>query len=233
MLPTSDEQIRFLVQVQRLLDEGLFVATYKYALLLALADLSIEQGDDSDAELIVSTEAIAEKFIRYYWRQAVPYPAAADTRILQQNTGKQAAVLNVVRRARATPGDSLVAAINSGPAWRRLVREVAHVVQTMPLWKLQTVGRERLDSLYANTGSGNTITLRPGVAFCFRKFHPLISDLIMAGVSVGHRKEFHRCAGADEFRGRARELAVAVVRVRADGNDPELGLRLGRGCLRH
>jgi hypothetical protein len=48
----------------------------------------------------------------------------------------------------------------------------------MLLWKLQTVGRERLDSLYANTGSGNTITLRPGVAFCFRKFHPLISDLI-------------------------------------------------------
>jgi hypothetical protein len=128
MLPTSDEQIRFLVQVQRLLDEGLFVATYKYALLLALADLSIEQGDDSDAELIVSTEAIAEKFIRYYWRQAVPYPAAADTRVLQQNTGKQAAVLNVVRQARATRGDSLVAAINSGPGWKRLVREVAQVV---------------------------------------------------------------------------------------------------------
>jgi hypothetical protein len=132
-LPTSDEQIRFLVQVQRLLDEGQFVATYKYALLLALADLSIEQGDESDAELIVSTEAIAEKFIRYYWRQAVPYPAAADTRVLQQNTGKQAAVLNVVRRARGAQGDSLVATINSGRACRRLVRNVAEVVQTMPL----------------------------------------------------------------------------------------------------
>jgi hypothetical protein len=30
------------------------------------------------------------------------------------------------------------------------------------------------DSLAA----GNTVTLRPGVAFCFRKFHPLISDLV-------------------------------------------------------
>ncbi len=38
----------------------------------------------------------------------------------------------------------------------------------MPLWKFQTVGRERLDFLYANTGAGNTIILRPGVAFCFR-----------------------------------------------------------------
>jgi hypothetical protein len=30
MQPMSDEQIRFLVQIQRLLDEGLFVATYKF-----------------------------------------------------------------------------------------------------------------------------------------------------------------------------------------------------------
>jgi hypothetical protein len=178
MLPTSDEQIRFLVQIQRLLDEGLFVATYKFALLQSLADIAIEQGDDSEALLAVSADAIAEKFIRYYWRQAMPCPAAVDTRVLQQNAGRQAAILNLVRRARATLGDSLVAAINNGPAWKRLVREVAEVVRIMSLWKLQTVGREHLDFLCANTGAGNTITLRPGIAFCFRKFHPLISDLV-------------------------------------------------------
>jgi hypothetical protein len=43
MPPTSDEQIRFLVNLQRLLDEGLFVASYKFALLLSLADLSVER----------------------------------------------------------------------------------------------------------------------------------------------------------------------------------------------
>ena len=112
----------------------------------------------------------------------MPYPAAVDTRVLQQNAGRQAAVLNVVRRARAALGDSLVAAMNNGTAWNRLVREVAEVVRIMPLWKLQTVGREHLDFLYANTGAGHTITLRPGVAFCFRKFHPLISDLVPRGV---------------------------------------------------
>ena len=41
--------IQFLINVQRLLDEGLFVATYKFALLLSLADLAIELGDDSGA----------------------------------------------------------------------------------------------------------------------------------------------------------------------------------------
>ena len=45
--PTSDEQIRFLVNLQRLLDEGAFVASYKFTLLLALADLSVEQGEDN------------------------------------------------------------------------------------------------------------------------------------------------------------------------------------------
>ena len=47
MPPSSDEQIKFLVNLQRLLDEGQFVASYKFALLLALADLSVEHGDDS------------------------------------------------------------------------------------------------------------------------------------------------------------------------------------------
>ena len=51
MQPAADEQIRFLVNLQRLLDEGLFVASYKFALLLALADLSVEYGDDTGAPL--------------------------------------------------------------------------------------------------------------------------------------------------------------------------------------
>jgi hypothetical protein len=55
---------------------------------------------------------------------------------------------------------------------------VARIVRIMPLWKLQTVGREQLDFLYENTGTGKTIELKPGVAFCLRKFHALISDLV-------------------------------------------------------
>ena len=65
MPPTSDEQIRFMVNIQRLLDEGLFTASYKFALLLALAVLSIEQGDDSGEPLELTTDTIAEKFVQY------------------------------------------------------------------------------------------------------------------------------------------------------------------------
>src|SRR5215469_13847186 len=118
--PTSDEQIRFLVNLQRLLDEGLFVASYKFALLLALADLSIEQGDDSGSALTLTTDSIAEKFIQYYWRQVVPYPSPGRTGVLKQNTGRQAAVVTLLGTARGTHGDSLASVMKQTTLWKKL-----------------------------------------------------------------------------------------------------------------
>jgi hypothetical protein len=81
-------ELAFLRKLQRLLNEGDFVATYKFALLNALADLSLERSSDADGSLRVPLTAIAEKFIEYYWRQARPY-RALDGRgfVLLQNTG--------------------------------------------------------------------------------------------------------------------------------------------------
>jgi hypothetical protein len=177
MPPLAEDQIRFLVNLQRLLDEGLFVASYKFALLLALADLSVEYGDDTGGPLVLPEERIAEKFIQYYWRQAVPYPASTQVRILRQNTGRQAAILGLVSDARTRNGDSLPAMMQRR-GWKSLIRDVAGVVRVMPLWKLQTVGRQQLEFLYANAGRRGVIELKPGVAYCFRKFHALISDLV-------------------------------------------------------
>jgi hypothetical protein len=106
--PSAQDQIKFLVNVQRLLDEGLFVASYKFALLL-LADLSIDKGDYSGESLKLSSREIAEKVIRYYWRQTAPYPASLRSKVFRQNTGKQAAIVNLVCETRGTHGDSLAA----------------------------------------------------------------------------------------------------------------------------
>lgn len=70
--PTPEEQVLFLRNIQRLLAEGQFVASYKFALLLALADLAVLKGDDSGAPLPLSTRDIAEKFIELYWQQCRP-----------------------------------------------------------------------------------------------------------------------------------------------------------------
>jgi hypothetical protein len=98
VIPSAEEQIRFLQNVQRILEEGLVTASYKYALLLALADLAVEKGDDSGAALPVSLNDIAEKFIGYYLRQARPYSLASveAADVLKQNTHKQAAIVTFV-----------------------------------------------------------------------------------------------------------------------------------------
>src|SRR3982751_490219 len=94
IIPTPEEQVQFLRNVQRLLAEGLFVASYKYALLHALADLAVLKGDDSGAPLVLDTTDIAGRFVELYWRQCRPFQSSGQAGlILQQNTSKQAAVV--------------------------------------------------------------------------------------------------------------------------------------------
>jgi hypothetical protein len=174
--PSPDQQVQFLRNLQRLLAEGLFVASYKFALIHALADLAVLQGDDTGAPLDLATRDIAEKFVELYWRQARPFRASL---VLQQNTGRQASIVSQIAGAHDECGGSLFRLRQSAPRrWSALVAEVDRVVRVMPLWKLQTVGDERLDFLYENHDRGNRITLKPGVGYCFRAFYELVRDLI-------------------------------------------------------
>ena len=61
-IPSPQEQLSFLDHIQRLFEEGEFVATYKFALLLAITELAVEHGDDSGESLDLSYVAIADKF---------------------------------------------------------------------------------------------------------------------------------------------------------------------------
>lgn len=182
-VPAPESQIQFLTNLQRLLGEGSFVATYKYALLMALADIAVEVGRDDDSPLSIDTTLIAEKFVQYYWRQSAPYIAgsgAGNDRVLRQNTNKdkQAGIITLLHEARAQYEGALPEVRRRDREWRRIVAEVRKFVEVMPLWRLQTVGREQHDFLYENLGKGHHIQLRPGVAFCLRKFYGLVADLV-------------------------------------------------------
>ena len=59
--PSAEQQLVFLAKIQRLFAEGDFTATYKFALLIALADLAVEMGADDGAELNLSVRQIAER----------------------------------------------------------------------------------------------------------------------------------------------------------------------------
>src|SRR4051794_35102167 len=87
-------------------------------------------------------------------------------------------VSQVVRSHRECGGSLFRFRQAASARWAALVAEVDQVVRTMPLWKLQTVGDERLEFLYENLDRGGRITLRPGVAYCLRAFYELVRDLI-------------------------------------------------------
>lgn len=173
---SAESSLRFLRQLQRLLDEGLFTSTYKYALLQALADLSVEEEPLPDGSLWLPVPAIAEKFIEYYWRQSLPW---GDSPLLQ-NTDRQAAVITQIVAARSgAPGGSLAALRLDTRAWGALRNRVAGVIRVMPLWKLQVVPGETAEFLYREAEfRDDRIRLLPGVPAAFRSFHGLVTNLV-------------------------------------------------------
>jgi 5-methylcytosine-specific restriction endonuclease McrA len=179
-IPTPEEQVQFLRNIQRLLAEGSFVASYKFALVHTLADLAVVKGEDTGASLDLDTKDIAAKFVELYWQQCRPFHAGDDSSglILQQNTGKQAAIISKIVDCQQQCASLFRLKQQASDRWSELVTEIDGVVRTMPLWKLQTVGNERLEFLYDNLDRGNRITLKPGVAYCFRAFYELVRDLI-------------------------------------------------------
>lgn len=179
-VPTPQEQVLFLQNFQRLLSDGRMVASYKFALLRALADLAVRKGDDSGAPLRLSTREIAEVFVELYWRQVKPFCRAGDSKGLElsQNTGKRAGILRLVETAHGRAGGSLADLRADSGEWDSLRAEVAGVVAVMPLWKLQRVGKEAADFLYPNVGKGREIELRGPAVYCLRRFYGITRLLV-------------------------------------------------------
>lgn len=177
--PSAEAQLAFLVKLQRLFAEGDFTATYKFALLVALADLSVERGTEDGAELVLSIRQIAERFIHLYWRHASPYGtgrAGSTPGILVQNMGAQAAVLTAIAEFRARTGAGSPQQAQHLPEYGTLVGKVALTVSAQPLNYLQNFGGVTDPFIYAREKRG-TVRLNPGVAYCFRHFYPLVQQL--------------------------------------------------------
>lgn len=176
--PSAEAQLAFLSKLQRLFAEGDFTATYKFALLIALADLAVEHGTDTGDVLQVTTRQIAERFIQLYWRQAAPYGTGrldSEPGVLVQNLGVQAAVVAAIAafRVNVRSASPQVAALH--PDYAKLLSSVAQTVTAQPLNYLQNFGGGTDEFLY--TRSPGKVLLRAGVSFCLRRFQPLVNQL--------------------------------------------------------
>jgi hypothetical protein len=169
------DQLDFLGKLQRILGEGLFVASYKYALILALAELSVEKSVKSGDSLVIPLEELSERFIALYWRQTAPFSGV----VLAQNAGRQASAIRRISEFRAYA--PTLAAARRHRQWPRLVTDIARLLRLMPLWKLQRVGADRLDFLYEERLIEGAIVLRPGVASCFQQQFGIVQALVQMG----------------------------------------------------
>ena len=172
MKPTPELQLEFLTKLQRLFAEGDFAATYKFALLISLADLAVELGHDDDTTLKLSYKAVGLKFIQLYWQQSAPYKGHEA---LAQNLGAQAAVVRAIADYRREhPSPSLHTA-QGATAFNKLLTAVSATVKAQPIQYIQNLGGGKTVFLFDTDKDG--ITLLPGVAFCLRRFQPLVQQL--------------------------------------------------------
>ena len=195
--------LQFLRNLQQVLEEGSFAATYKYALLQSLADLAIESEPDADGSMRLPVSEIADKFIRYYWRQSVPYKGPES--ILRQNSGQQAAIINYVAEVRAEY-DNLVELQKQEGEWRGLKNQVASVVRKMPLWKLQVLPGGSKEFLYRRSEFENDcIRLLPDAVSSFRELYVIVTNFVRGAwalqiQSIGYNRDIlGETAGLQEF----------------------------------
>ena len=175
--PSAEDQLTFLTKIQRLFSESDFSSTYKYALLISLADLAIELGKDDDSPLELDNRQIAERFIELYWQQATPYRAseAHESGILFQNNGTQAAIVKAINDFRQKNNCNTSESAKRSKEFKKLVTAVAATVAKQPINYLQNIGGGTLPFLYER--NLNSITLKAGVTYCLRRFQPLIQQL--------------------------------------------------------
>lgn len=177
--PSAEAQLNFLAKLQRLFAEGDFTATYKFALLIALADLAVELGWDDGSELMLSTRQLGERFIDLYWRHVTPFSrgtAGAGHGVLAQNNGAQAAVISAIEEFRARVPASSVQVAARHATFAALLSAVTQTVSAQPLTYLQNFGGGSDEFLYDRPASGK-VRLKAGVVFCLRRFQPLIQQI--------------------------------------------------------
>ena len=145
--------IGFAEKLLALLEDGNFTATYKYAVLLGLIDLCLEQACHTGAApTVITTRQLAEKVLELYWPHTVPFRATQSV-VLRQNTVGQAEILSAIEhfRTAADPasGTSLgQARIRATGLFDKLARRVEWKLIEMPLPRLQVMGNQEHRFVY-------------------------------------------------------------------------------------
>ena len=200
----SDDQsaIALATRILDILDQGSFSATYKYALFIAVLDLTISKNTKGALPTTLTTRELAERLIEVYWPHASPFNTGTVPRQGGVRSGSQAEIVEAIVRFRAegagSPADLRHRARLARPeSFKKLVRFVEWKLIEMPIPRLQVLGREEDRFLYEYNWSkeirrgevsaylqdlpsqfDNRLLLKPGVAESLVRLNSLLRPLI-------------------------------------------------------
>lgn len=175
-MASIQQQLDFIAYIQRMLNEGDSSATYKFALLHAIADICVEHPmQQPDGELVIPLDELVDKFILLYWHHATPFAAGAngDTALLKQNNGKQSKVISVLFQCQQNDIRN-IRQLKQSQYWKEIKRETMTTLKNGPLWRLQILSKQAECFLYPHTSNSKFIKLNPGIAYSFRRFYDLV-----------------------------------------------------------
>lgn len=199
-------QIDFISYLQRLLQEGDFSSTYKFAFLHALADICIEKDVPSNGQLRISFDEIVDKLILLYWQHAKPFFPETEQQlhggILLQNSGKQAKIIADIIELQNNGARNLSQA-KSSPFWPQIHRNTMRTLKEGPLWRLQILSKQEECYLFPHIKNRPYIELNAGIADCFRLFH----DLVVQFSRQGWIEKVSKIQENQQVIGRAGELS--------------------------
>lgn len=184
MKSVMQQQLDFIAYIQRMLVEGDFSATYKFALLHAIADACVEQTSSSalveQGKFEIKLSTLADKFLTLYWHHAVPFSSqnTGEGALLKQNAGAQSKVIRVLFECHQNNLGSM-RQLKQSSYYKSAFSAAMNTLKTGPLWRLQILARQEECFLYPHKlfGSGNepkSIVLHSGIAQCFRRFYDLV-----------------------------------------------------------
>lgn len=147
--PAALDAIAFAEKVLALLDQGAFTSTYKFAVLLGLMDLVVEQADVSgQLATMITTRQLAEKIIEVYWAHTLAYSPLSG--VPKQNTRGQAEIVSRIGRFRDQSNYSTLfkAKRQSEKGFKSLIDNVEKKLIEMPLPRLQYFGQKEQRFIY-------------------------------------------------------------------------------------
>lgn len=145
----DDGTIAFAAQLLELVHHGETTASYKYALLTALIELSAERHGAGGEVDTLTTRELATRMLELYWPQARPFHGRER---LRQLGARGRSLIDRIAEFRDSLGTSAsspqLAAHRSPAAHARLLDDVEWIVIRYPLPRLQRIGNRELALLY-------------------------------------------------------------------------------------